>query len=158
MNNHTSELMIKRIQSKYERILHLYQGVPLAALWEPVMPDEWSVKDTVAHLAAWVWRCAFLLGQSREINGLLRTTPDRAALNEEFYQERNSWDWTRVEIDFRRAHWTLFDTIRTLPADRLSDPIVQKTIARETWEHYDEHLPDLENWYTELMSQQVMMT
>jgi len=154
----TSEVIVKKIQSKYERVLYLYQDVPLAALWEPVMPQGWSVKDVVAHLGAWVWRCAFLLGQSREMDGLLRASPDREALNQEFYHERRSWDWTRVEIDFRRAHWALFDAIRMLPPEQFNNPIVQKTIAQETWEHYEEHLPDLEDWRIKLFGEQLLVT
>ncbi len=153
-----SELIIKKINSRYEQIIELYQDVPVADLWEPILPEGWSVKDTVAHIAAWVWRCAFLLQQASHSNGLLKASPDREALTQEFYYERRAWDWTRVEIDFRRAHQSLFKVIRFLPPERLSDPLVQETIAHETWEHYADHLPDLEAWHTQLVDQQILVS
>jgi hypothetical protein len=39
-----------------------------------------------------------------------------------------------------------------LPPERLADPVVQKAIARETWGHYAEHLPELERWHRQFIT------
>ena len=76
----------------------------------------------------------------------LQAEPDVEALNREILEERKDWGWEEVEDDARSAHRALLRTIRELPPHRLADPIVQQSIAVETWKHYSEHLPDLQNW------------
>jgi hypothetical protein len=48
----------------------------------------------------------------------------------------------------------LLGVIRELPSKRLNHRLVQQTIAEETWEHYAEHLPDLERWHKQVNSKQ----
>ena len=143
----TIEAIVEKIERGHAEIVRLYQSVPINAIEEAVLPNGWSVKDVVAHLAAWEWRCASLLEQSYTSDALLKADPDVEALNSEFYEERQVWSWEEVEYDFRAAHYALTSAIDELPPDRLSDPLIQKTIAEETWEHYAEHLPELEYWH-----------
>lgn len=143
----TLEVLIEKIEKSYAQILRLYRSVPVTALIEPVLSNGWSVKDTLAHIAAWEWRCASLLNAAHRSNVPLKAMPDVDALNREFYQERQEWEWAEVEDDFRQAHQTLLAAIKELPPHRLNDSVVQQTIAEETWEHYAEHLPHLERWH-----------
>jgi hypothetical protein len=108
------------------------------------------VKDTLAHIAFWEGRCASLLNESHQTDAPLKAMPDVDALNWEIYQERQEWSWEEVETDFRQAHKALLAAVRELPPGRLDDAIVQQTIAEETWEHYTEHLPDLERWHKQV--------
>jgi hypothetical protein len=143
----TLEAILQKIEASYTKILRLYRSVPVTELVEPALLDGWSVKDTLAHIAAWEWRCASLLNEAHDTDAPLKAFPDVDALNREIYQERQEWEWAEVEADFRQAHQTLLEAIRRLPPDRLNDGIVQQTIAEETWEHYAEHLPNLEQWH-----------
>jgi len=143
----TPDVIIEKIESSYANILRLYRSVPVAALIEPTLPNGWSVKDLLAHIAAWEWRCAFLLDEAHHTNAPLKAIPDVEALNREIYQERLEWSWTEAEVDFRNAHQALLKSIWDLPAERLNDPFIQQAIAEETWEHYAEHLPDLKRWH-----------
>ncbi len=145
--NSTPEVMIEKIENSYTRLVRLYRSVPVTKLIEPVLLNGWSVKDTLAHIAAWEWRCASLLNQSHHTDLPLKAKPDVDALNRESYQERQEWGWEEVETDFRQAHQTLLEAIRALPAGRLNDRFIQQSIAEETWEHYEEHLPELEQWH-----------
>ncbi len=140
----------EKIESSYARILRLYRSVPITTLIEPALSNGWSVKDTLAHIAFWEWRCASLLNESHQTDAPLKAMPDVDALNRETYQERQEWSWGEVETDFRQAHEALLTAIQELPPDRLDDAIVQQTIAEETWEHYAEHLPDLERWHKQV--------
>lgn len=142
-----AEGLIEKIESSYARLIRLYRSVPVTALIEPALLNGWSVKDMLAHIAAWEWRCASLLNESHQSDLPLKAKPDVHALNRESYQERQEWSWEEVETDFRQAHQTLLEAIRSLPSDRLNDKIVQQSIAEETWEHYEEHLPELEQWH-----------
>lgn len=53
------------------------------------------------------------------------------------------------------AHGALLGVIRKLPPKRLADAVVQEAIARETWEHHAEHLPELECWRQQFIAQRL---
>lgn len=143
----TAEAIIEKVESSYAGILRLYRSVPVTALITSALSNGWSVKDTLAHIAAWEWRCASLLNESHQTNAFLKALPDVDALNRESYEERQEWGWEEVETDFRQAHEALLAAIRALPSDRIEDAIVKQAIAENTWKHYSEHLPDLERWH-----------
>ncbi len=142
----SAETLIEKIEQAYSKILSLYQNMPQATLTTPDLSNGWSVKDTLAHIAAWEWRCASLLGEVQHTNTPLEAEPDIEALNFESYQQRQHWSWEHVEDDFRESHQALLEAIRDLPPERLRDEVIQENIAEETWKHYLEHLPDLQRW------------
>jgi hypothetical protein len=144
------EAIIEKIEKYYSDIIRLYRSVPVTKVVGHSLPNGWSVKDTLAHIAAWEWRCAALLEASHDTDGLLQANPDVAALNAEFYEERKEWSWEEVEYDFRTAHQTLLAAIRRLPEERIVKAAVQETIASETWEHYTEHLQELQRWHKQV--------
>jgi len=150
MRTKTDEI-IEKIQSSYSRILLLYRGGTVDELLEPVLANGWSVKDTLAHIAAWESRCAALLAEGRDSNAPLKATPDVEALNQEVFEERQRWSWAEVESEFLGAHKDLLEAIQSLPPDRLNDALVWESIAEETWQHYEEHLPDLEQWHEQVI-------
>ncbi|GEM_PF-1600992 len=152
------ESIIKDVESCFETISLLTGDVPEAALIAPAMPNGWSVKDTVTHIAAWDWRCAALLSESYDTNTPLKAHPDVDALNEEIYQERKHWHWAEVQQDFQEANRALINAIHSLPPERLHDPIIQQSIAEETCEHYHQHIPELKKWRQETVDSQVTGT
>lgn len=148
----TAEDIIGKIQDTYAEILSLYRDVPLSNLLDSSLPNGWSVKDVLAHLAAWEARCASLLDEAHASDTPLKAMPDIEALNREFYEERRTWSWEEVESEFRAAHRNLLDAIQGLPRERLDDPFIRQSIAEETWEHYQEHLPDLRRWHEQAVN------
>jgi hypothetical protein len=146
----TPEALIEKIEQGYAQLVRLYRSVPVTALLEPTLANGWSVKDVLSHIAAWEWRCASLLNESHQSDLPLKALPDVEALNQEFFQERQEWSWAEVEDDFRQAHQAMLAAIRAMPFTRLTSKIVQQSIAEETWEHYAEHLSDLERWHKQV--------
>ena len=142
----TADAIIEKIEESYADIVRMIRNTPVAKIVEPSFPNGWSVKDVIAHVAAWEWRCAFVLEEADASNAPLQAEPDVEALNLEILEERRDWGWEEVEDDARVAHRALLRTIRALPPARLSDPIVYQAIAVETWKHYNEHIPDLKRW------------
>lgn len=149
------EALIKRVETCHEAILSLCRDVPTEALTGPSLPNGWSVKDTLAHIAAWDWRCAAILSESYDSNTPLKVHPDVDALNHEIYEERQGWSWEEVDSDFRGAYRALVKAIRDLPPERLEDVVVRQSILEETCEHYQQHLPDLRLWRQQLVESQV---
>jgi hypothetical protein len=116
----TAEAIIEKIEISYGAIAPDCSA-PVTALIESTLSNGWSVKDTLAHMAAWEWRCASLLNESHQTDALIKAIPDVDALNRESYQERQEWSWEEVETDFRQAHEALLAAIQALPPDRLED-------------------------------------
>jgi hypothetical protein len=142
-----AEILINQVTDGFDRILRLSHAAPDYLRDKPALPNGWSIKDMVAHLAAWDWRCAAVLSEALNSDVPLTCKPDVQALNREIYQERQYWSWGEVENDFRAAHRILLQIIRSLPPDRLAHPVVKRTIIEETLEHYRQHMPDLETWH-----------
>jgi hypothetical protein len=147
----TAEAIIAKIENSYADIVRLYRSMPVTTVLEAGLPNGWSVKDVLAHIAAWDWRCASLLEASHGTDAPLQAEPEVDALNDETYREREGWGWEEVEYDFRAAHQAVLEAIRQLPAERLASDFVQESIAGETWEHYAEHLPDLQQWHKRII-------
>lgn len=150
------EIVLAKIAQGHNEIQRLYHSVPVAELLAPVLANGWSIKDLLAHIAAWEWRCAGLLNQAHDSDLPLRAMPDVDALNLEIYQERREWNWAAVENDFRAAHAALIAAIQAVPAARLADQLIQQTIAEETWLHYEEHLPQLREWQQVVMQNKIV--
>lgn len=144
--------LIEKIENSHANLIRLYRSVPVNEVVEPVLANGWSVKDVVAHLAMWEWRCALMLEESHSTNFPLQAEPDVEALNKEAYEERKEWNWEEVEYDARAAHKALLKAISQMPPDRLTDEVVYKSIAIDTWEHYAGHIPDLEQWHKQVIS------
>ncbi|MCB0192616.1 MAG: ClbS/DfsB family four-helix bundle protein [Anaerolineae bacterium] len=142
----TTEITIERIKSGYTNILNLCREIHTASLESPSFADGWSIKDTLANISAWVWRCAILLDHSHHTNGPLAASPDVEGLNHEFYIERKDWSWYEVESDFRQSHRALLKAIRQMPPSRLTNPLAQELVALNTWQHYARYIPKLEAW------------
>ncbi|HMQ54022.1 MAG TPA: ClbS/DfsB family four-helix bundle protein [Anaerolineae bacterium] len=155
--NPTTIMVTKSIEAGYTRTLRLCQDCPTAFLEMPVLARQWSVKDVIGHLAAWVRRCAIVLDHAHSTDGPLAATPDEPGLTQEFYLERKQWSWSEVETDFKAAHETLLLVIRRLPPGRINNRLVQRIVAHYTWEHYAEHWPELESWLQGVTRQNTAM-
>lgn len=149
MNIDSSRLdgVIQLLERYHTKILYLCEDVPAAVRQEPSLPDGWSIKDVLAHLAAWNWRYVFLLVAAQNRDWPLKARPDVEGLNHEFYQERLDWSWAEAETDFRRSHQALTRAIEQLPQERKESALVQQTIIKGAAGHYLVHLSDLERWH-----------
>jgi hypothetical protein len=141
------EALIKKIEASRVPLLRLYRSVPVTALLEPTLPNGWSVKDLLGHIATWEWAGAEQLNKAAQSDEPIQTEFEVDAVNRASYEERREWDWEEVEADFNQAHQAMLAAIRLLPSEKLADETLQQVIAGETWEHYEEHLPELERWH-----------
>lgn len=143
----TIETVIQQIETDFAKIVRLYRSVPVTAVEEQSLPNGWSVKDMLAHLAAWEWRCVSSLEAGLGSDPPFPAELDLEALNREIYEEHKEWSWSEVELDLRDAHQALLEGVRKLPPDRISDGVIQQSLTRATWGHYDQHLSELEQWH-----------
>jgi hypothetical protein len=126
----------------FEAAVH---GVPRAR-WEDdgVLPG-WSVKDVLAHVIGWLERCSDQLEALREGTYVEHDLPDDEvhAMNERFVAAMRDRDADVVWSHVLTARRRLLDQWRTLPEidERAAD-----RFGTETFEHYEEHVPELERF------------
>ncbi len=120
---------------------------------------EWSIKDILAHLAAWQKRTlnrleAAVRNEEPSIPGL---TSDEEVdrLNDQFYQENKARPLTDVLTDFRTTYSQILDVVQAAPEEVLLDPqriawldgnALWEVVAGDTYEHYQEHTESIQQW------------
>ena len=127
---------------------------------EGVIPG-WSIKDMLAHIASWhhrllKWLDAAVHNQEPTISG-----PDNVeemdALNAQFYQQNKARPLDEVLADFRTSYKHIMEMIQAMPEDDLMNPDrftwsqgepLWEAIAGDTYEHYQEHIAQIQAWLT----------
>jgi hypothetical protein len=125
---------------------------------EGVIPG-WSIKDILAHIASWHhrllrWLDAAVRNEEPTISG-----PDNVeemdALNAQFYQENKTLPLDEVLADFRTSYRHILDIVQAMPEEDLMRPHrfawtkgepLWKAIAGDTYEHYQEHIAQIQVW------------
>ncbi len=127
---------------------------------------EMSVKDVLAHLAAWERMDAGWINASLRGETVVRYAPgfelagaahdqllDR--LNQHIYQQNKDRPLPEVLDDLRTAQAEILSTVRSLSNDDITDPHrfdwwdgepVSTSVAGNSPDHYHEHLTLIEAW------------
>jgi hypothetical protein len=92
----TAETIIKKIDKNYASFIRLYRSLPVTTLELEALPNGWTVKDLLGHIAAWEWHCAESLNQARQSGGLPSVSIDFNELNRKIYEERKDWPWADI--------------------------------------------------------------
>jgi len=156
--------LIHRITRAYERLRGLIAGVdPVRLSTDPVF-DGWTVKDVLAHLAAWQSITVTNLFRLERGQPVLyaRLDPQKLdELNARFHAELKDWPLEKVLADLEGSYRQLINRISLLSEPELNDPRhfkqlrgrpLGQVIAENTSQHYEEHLPALEAWRRRLDS------
>lgn len=120
----------------------------------PLLPNGWSIKDVVAHIGFWERRIAGLYdilkaGEIPEGTVDLSTVDE---LNNRVYEDNQLIPWGIVQVNEKEAYLALRAVAENAPDDDLFNPDrfpwTQGTrfaqfIVENTYEHYNDHLPDL---------------
>lgn len=165
----TKAELIERVEAGYaaleDRISHLSD----AQLSMRPTSSEWSIKDHLAHLAAYEYGIAALLRHEPRWAAmqldekLVRDSQSFDEINAVVYQQYKDRSTSEVRAAFRDAHQQILDTLKNLTdADLLKtythyqphdpdannqDPVLG-WIVGNTYEHYAEHRP----WMEELLT------
>ena len=155
----TKEELIEKIEKSYSEWEDVLAEVGDSRMAQRGVADDWSVKDLVAHLAAWQQRVldrmdadttgnpAESLGQTvDEINVALYERNRDRPLHDVLAQARDTYDrfLTRVrslseEQIFKPGHFTFTE-----------DDALYEWIAGNTFEHYEEHTASVRTWLGKL--------
>lgn len=106
--------------------------------------DGWSLKDVVAHIAAWQRYSAGRLAAL----GRGEMDPGQPAAEDDFNagarEASRSRSWEDVRAEAERAHNAFVSTIEAVPEHTFArdDGLGAFVVAVNGVEHYEEHLPD----------------
>jgi Protein of unknown function (DUF1706) len=142
---HGKAELLDRMRAARAELEQTLTGLDQAALTAPG-PEGWSVKDHLAHLAAWGRQ---VLGNmdgrpSHEVLGVQAEVYARGDYNEINALVRaqdTSHSAPDVLAEFRRVHQTLVERVAALPEAQLfgDDRGLLSNIESDSYEHDDEH-------------------
>jgi hypothetical protein len=125
-----------------------------STLTDPVLPNGWSVKDVIAHIGFWERRIATLY-EILTAGDVPQDTVDSETvdgLNARVHKENQMLPLGIVQVNEKDAYQAILAVAGNAPETDLFDPQcfpwTQGTpfyqyIVENTYEHYDDHLPDL---------------
>lgn len=128
-------------------------------IMEGGVEEDWSIKDIMAHIAAWE-RLAY-----DRLQAALTGSPLKFPLisgdefvdrfNAEIYQANRKKPLPEVRAEFEEAHACLLDLVEEIPPDTLNQKLpfdwagkltYQLVISSNTHWHYIEHADSIEQW------------
>jgi hypothetical protein len=115
-------------------------------------PEGWTVRDLIAHLGAWLAEGGIQLEQINA--GTYREGElDVGAANRRFVELTEGIPFDIVYVQAWASRWRLLGVWRDLT--EVADPALG-WLAKVGTKHYDEHLPRLREWATELIDLRVV--
>ena len=133
--------LLAREASAYAAFEQAVGATPPDRREEPVLSDDWSVKDVLWHVAFW-WRDGEeSFGKMREGTWVDVEWPAEKtnAPNAKVLAESRSMSLAEVEAGLAAARAGLLEAFAPVAGNEEADEL----FASETIEHYEEHLPAL---------------
>jgi uncharacterized damage-inducible protein DinB len=122
--------------------------VPAERFEEPLLDGGWTVKDLLAHVTYWEW--AFLSNIGEPPPPVPRQD-DVDVTNRAVYEFNRARPLADVRREFESTHRRLLERISEFDHDAINsrpmedrETVVWQFVAGETWEHYPEHIAQLE--------------
>jgi hypothetical protein len=145
----TSYAALEAILTSLDKVQYFTEGVI----------QGWSIKDILAHISSWHHRLLKYLEAAVQDEEPPISGPDNLegmdALNDQFYQENKSLPLDDVLSDFRNTYQQILSIVQTMPEEALLNPQrfswsqgepLWKSIAGDTYEHYQEHSEQIQEW------------
>jgi hypothetical protein len=148
--------LLADIQTEHDRLLSLLAPLNETQLCSATFDGGWSIKDILAHIAAWErictgWIESFLRGKTpqtwSEENGDI--------VNERIFQENQHRSLHGVQEDSPRAYQALLKQVQAFPEEDLNKPhslswlaghSFVDLIAANSYNHYQDHIQQIRTW------------
>jgi hypothetical protein len=155
----TKSELLELVNAEHARMEQLLSRLSAAELSAPVLDEQWSVKDSLAHLVAWEKLMLGWVESSLRGETVVRFTPEfletpdtgdavMLALNEHLHRQDRDRTLEDVLSDFRRTHDQVVASLSRLSEADIFDPgrfawrqgvPLEVVIAGNTYGHYAEH-------------------
>ena len=149
----------KRIDDGWRELEDAFEGLDEAAFSTPQDEGGWTIRDHLAHLGAWerlvTCRLEGRLEDERHVVGLNEQEYESLeidALNEHIVRSSRDRATGEVIRDLREGHAGVLEALDGVETERLGRPwlphrpdrgALWQTVAGNTFEHYEEHLPSV---------------
>ena len=148
----TKDELLANIRRDRALLDALVAGLGEAQMLEPALDDGWSVKDVLAHIAAWEQLCTSWL------DAIARgETPERPEVqdvngtNARFHEQARATPLADVVAESARSYQSIVEAVKRLPAADLADEKhfgwpTARVVSANTDDHYREHIAQIEAW------------
>jgi hypothetical protein len=142
------EALIKDLDGEYENLYGILMSLSDADKVRPLL-DAWSVKDILAHVAAW------LREGVRILEGLARgeqVRPDSLeedvdARNARFVEEWRDASVGEVQTELHTAKDAFARAMRALPEERFAEgEVARRIVCEASIDHFTEHARQIWKW------------
>ncbi|MGB8646704.1 MAG: ClbS/DfsB family four-helix bundle protein [Anaerolineae bacterium] len=148
------EQVLAAMQREYHQIEQVIGRVSEAQLTlpGPYSDSNWSIKDTVAHLTAWMRRTIGRMpGQTPLPDPITFPAGEdwnvsTERLNTYYYEQNRQRPLGDVLAEFRKTYRDIKAATEQLTEAQLAEPDVYGRLAGNTWGHFREHLDVIEPW------------
>lgn len=154
----TKAELFENIRIHREPLMEMVNSLTDAQRTTPGLAGGWSVKDVLAHLAAWerltLERIHAAFG-NKPVPVPIQTDEDIQWMNEKVYAINKAHAFTDVLDDFEKAHELLSEKIMKIdklvfqapaPLAWTGDRSLYQFLSDNTWLHYAEHLEAIQTW------------
>lgn len=162
----TKQELLHRIRERHAEMEELLSSLSPAQMTAPLLDDGWSVKDSLAHLAAWENKMLGWIGNYQRGEAVVRWAPgfeidgsnseeQMHRYNAYLFEQNRERELTDVLDTFRETFMNLVATIESLSDTEIFDahyfptregsPLLDLLIG-DTYEHYDEHIGWVRAW------------
>ena len=149
--------LLKDIKEQRRRLENSFKDLIDADMVKSEKPNEWSVKDILAHVTA--WEKNFLKWYETGLRGEKQVMPEWGkpgiidAINQQIYEINKNRTLGEVLTEFGTSYEIILKTVEEIPEDDMFVParydwLGKNTLADyiigNTSEHYAEHLAAIE--------------
>lgn len=143
------EALIKDLGGEYENLYGILMTLSDADKLRPIL-DAWSVKDVLAHMAAWLFEGAAALegparGERAAPEGM--DSGDVDARNACFVERWRGASVVEVETELHLAREAFLRAMRALPEERFTEgEAARRIVFEEGIDHFREHTQQIYEW------------
>lgn len=146
--------ILEQTEASRERLEDALEGLTAEQMIAPGVMGDWSIKDILAHVAAWQSRLVRLLFQIARQQKPQWDMADVDGINAQIYAQQKERLLERVLEDFEGVYEQVCLRLEALPAAalarRVGDVTLAQIIAANTYEHDDEHAMQIVAWRSQL--------
>jgi hypothetical protein len=143
------ERLLRRLESAYAAFEESFAGLPEAALLEPGVAGDWSVKDVLAHVSTWEEEALEHLPAI-----VAGATPPRYAasggidaFNARMAERKRDLSLAEVRRLLEASHRRLIEYVRSVPEDQFAgDTRFRRRLRLDTYGHYRLHADAIREW------------
>ena len=134
--------LLERIDAAWSALMKALDGIPAERLEEPGAVGEWSLKELFGHIA--YWDEIAIEDAEKALAGRREAHDNYQEMNEADHRRRLGRSLPEQRAAMHQAHAALIDYLDDI--EGLAAGPLDAAIRGDTYEHYEEHIPDIRAW------------